>query len=114
MATNNIPIGGSNSNKTAHTPVITPVPAITPETIVGLLAVDIKTGLVNTTLSITKAGILSQTILLSTISSWYISGADLHIISDDNVPFTLSFTTAAEAIAGELRLAQIINGASLA
>lgn len=84
----------------------------TPESIDGLLASGLTTGLLNTSALVSKAGDLAQTISLADVSYWTITGDKLTINGGDQKPFNLTFTNASEASLAEVRLHNMMNGSS--
>lgn len=93
---------------TVTPPAVTPEP--TPNTATGLSATDIVTGVQNLSALVQVGSNQLQTIVLTNLNSWAVSGRDLIIQSDDPVPIVLSFTSNSEAVVGESRLSQIANG----
>lgn len=88
------------------------VEANTPETIDGLLATGLTTGLVSTSMLVSKEGTLAQTISLADVSYWIKTGDKIVINSGDQKPFNLSFTDITEAGLAEVRLHNMMNGSS--
>lgn len=83
----------------------------TPEDITKLAAVDIKTNVVDQSVKIVSGTAVLAIINIPTITNWTLAGTKLTILGTN--PLTLSFLSATEALNGESRLAQIINGAIL-
>jgi len=90
----------------------TTVTVTSPEDIARLAAADIKTNVVDQSIKIVSGSTVLAIVNIPTVTNWTLAGTRLTILGTN--PLTLSFLSSSEAINGESRLAQIINGATLA
>lgn len=87
--------------------------AVAPTRSESLVATDIKTNIQGKSCVINKSG-KGQHIYLKNVKSWKTESNSLVIKTVDNsIPIVLIFTNSTEAIAGEIRFANIFNGALL-
>lgn len=100
-----------NARGSDNTTDTTSVAVTSPEDITRLSAVDVKTNVVDQSVKIVSGTAVLAIVNIPTITSWSLAGTRLTILGAN--PLTLNFLSASEAINGESRLAQIINGATL-
>lgn len=100
-----------NPRGSDNTTTNTAVTVTSPEDITRLSAADIKTNVVDQSIKIVSGTTILAIINIPTVTNWTLAGTKLTVLGKN--PLTLSFLSASEAINGESRLAQIINGATL-
>ena len=87
--------------------------ALTPTVTVGLIVSDIKTNIQGKSCVISKNG-KGQHINFKNIKCWHVDSNSLVIQTvDQSISIVLTFATEAEALQGEMRWANIFNGALL-
>lgn len=90
-----------------------PVPSFDNIVMATLTSCDVKTNVQYETLSISQSGTILRLINIRSITSWQMSNNLMTIYSEDDMPLTLAFISATEAMKADFRLYMIVNGAVL-
>jgi len=108
-----LPKWGAKKNLMSTAVVANSAPEVELNVISGLAGTDIKTNIQNVSIKIVKSGDTVGHFDLEQISTWDLLGTQIVVNSSDEVPVTLVFINADEAIIGDQRLTSAQNGGLL-